>query len=241
MWGPPRFLAAGLALAATLAACDAQEQRAPAALAQPKPSRLDLPGGGVSFRLAQRGRAGLPGSHEQLSVELGDITGGQVQLVLTRGEAGSILVSRSLRAQQSLVFVLDGIEYELRLDRLENHLLGEDFAELHLRPSAPGKGEVANARTASVADEDARIERLLSLVAQSQLVFLRNGNEHSPAEAAAHLRNKWKSAGVKSQSAEQFIDALGSRSSRSGEAYRVRLPDGSERDAGPWLRELLGS
>ncbi|MGE0404065.1 MAG: DUF5329 family protein [Kofleriaceae bacterium] len=98
------------------------------------------------------------------------------------------------------------------------------------------KGGSTEERPASVQrDERARIEALLSAVERSNVVFLRNGREHSAQEAADHLRRKWRGADV---TAEQFIDRYGTESSSSGRPYRVRIGD-SERDAGPWLHELL--
>ncbi|MGI9014936.1 MAG: DUF5329 family protein [Phycisphaerales bacterium] len=88
--------------------------------------------------------------------------------------------------------------------------------------------------------ETRRIEALLEHVATLDgIVFIRNGGEHTAAEAAAHLQRKWRSAGDAIKSAEMFIDELGSASSSSGQAYRIRLADGNEVDAGPWLHQQL--
>ena len=70
-------------------------------------------------------------------------------------------------------------------------------------------GPRAGAETLS---EEAKILGLLSLIEQSDVVFIRNGVEHAPREAAEHLRSKWQSAGGAIQTAEQFIDRLGSAS-----------------------------
>ena len=87
---------------------------------------------------------------------------------------------------------------------------------------------------------DAEIDALIARVAQArQVVFIRNGSEHTAAEAAAHLRLKRRAAHAAFGSAEQFIDAVGTRSSLSGRAYRVRTADGREVDSAVWLRGLL--
>jgi hypothetical protein len=238
--------AALLAMAVALAACGEQSEQAGSSAGATsrveagKPP-LDLPPEGAPFRVAQRGRTPLPGSNGELRVELGDITGGQVLLVLSRPADGSVLASRSVRAREALAFAVEGCAYELVLERLENHLIGEDFAVLRVRPCGSAAAAAKSAAPRAVAQEASRIERLLTRVAQSDVVFLRNGGEHGPSEAAEHLRGKWKRAGDRIRTAEEFVEALGSRSTTRGEPYRVRLRDGSERDAGPWLSALLAA
>jgi hypothetical protein len=87
---------------------------------------------------------------------------------------------------------------------------------------------------------DAEIDALIARVRQAQgVVFIRNGSEHTSAEAAAHLQRKREAAGGQFASAEQFIDAIGTRSSMTGRVYRVRTPEGKEIDSAVWLRGLL--
>jgi hypothetical protein len=88
-------------------------------------------------------------------------------------------------------------------------------------------------------DERARIEALLEAVEGSDVTFVRNGTPHDAKEAASHLRRKWKYAGDRELTAEQFIENIGSKSSTSGRAYLVRLADGTEVKAGDWLRARL--
>lgn len=84
------------------------------------------------------------------------------------------------------------------------------------------------------------IELLIQRVAASKgVVFIRNGSEYSAAEAAAHLRRKLEASKGRIKTPEQFIDKLGSRSSMTGRAYRVRLPDGREIVSAAWLTGLL--
>ena len=90
----------------------------------------------------------------------------------------------------------------------------------------------------STADGD--IDALIARVGQANgVVFIRNGSAHTAAEAAAHLQRKRVAAHVAFASAEQFIDAVGTRSSLTGRVYRVRTPDGREVDSAAWLRGLL--
>ncbi|HSR65382.1 MAG TPA: DUF5329 family protein [Xanthomonadaceae bacterium] len=87
---------------------------------------------------------------------------------------------------------------------------------------------------------DREIDALIARVGQAQgVVFIRNGSTHGAAEAAAHLQRKRIAAGGRFASAEQFIDRVGSRSSLTGRAYRVRMADGREEDSAAWLRQLL--
>lgn len=93
---------------------------------------------------------------------------------------------------------------------------------------------------AAPAAPDPDIAALIARVARArEVVFIRNGGEYPAARAAAHLRRKLGAVRGRTITAEQFIDRLGTRSSLTGSAYRVRLPDGREIDSAVWLRGLL--
>ena len=84
------------------------------------------------------------------------------------------------------------------------------------------------------------IDALIARVAQARgVVFIRNGSDHTAAEAAAHLHRKLAAAHGRITTAEQFIDVLATRSSWTGIAYRVRFADGREVESAVWLRQLL--
>jgi hypothetical protein len=101
-------------------------------------------------------------------------------------------------------------------------------------------GVASSARAALDATQSARVERLLDRVAaQTDVRFIRNGEVHSAEAAAEHLRLKLRNAGRRISTAEQFVEHLASRSSITGRPYRLRFPDGSEVDAGPWLMKAL--
>ena len=88
--------------------------------------------------------------------------------------------------------------------------------------------------------EEARVEAMLAALEQSKdVVFIRNGDEHTAAEAASHLRLKLSKTRNRLDSAEQFIDKVGSSSSISGRPYLVREPGKGERTANAFLHELL--
>jgi hypothetical protein len=93
---------------------------------------------------------------------------------------------------------------------------------------------------AAFAGSNPEIEALIGRVEHAQgVVFIRNGSDHSAVEAAAHLRRKLGAAHGRITTAEQFIDNIGTRSSMTGIAYRVRFADGREIDSAAWLRQLL--
>jgi hypothetical protein len=102
---------------------------------------------------------------------------------------------------------------------------------------------IANATqpvSASSRTPAAEIDALIDRVAKAKgVVFIRNGSEYTAAQAAEHLQRKRKAAGKRIKTPEQFIDAVGARSSMTGKPYRVRLPNGTEIDSAVWLNGLL--
>ncbi len=92
----------------------------------------------------------------------------------------------------------------------------------------------------SPAAESARIEALIASVEQAKgLVFIRNGEDHDAAAAAAHLRMKWKNAGSRVRTAEDFIKVCASASSMSGQKYRIRFADGKVVDSADYFNGQL--
>jgi hypothetical protein len=88
--------------------------------------------------------------------------------------------------------------------------------------------------------EEARIEALLLAVSrETDIVFIRNGEEYSAKQAAAHLRLKLNRARSRISTAEQFIDSVGSFSSISGSPYLIRKSGEKPRPARDFLYELL--
>jgi hypothetical protein len=88
-------------------------------------------------------------------------------------------------------------------------------------------------------ETDAEIAFLLNHVRTSQLVFIRNGKEYDAQAAYDHMMTKYDHFEREVLSAEAFIEYSATRSLISGRPYRVRLPDGSEMEAGPYLLERL--
>ena len=94
--------------------------------------------------------------------------------------------------------------------------------------------------SASGSDENAarEIDHLLDFVSSSGCTFIRNGKAHDPAQAADHLRMKYRRAHRYVDSAETFIDRIASESSLSGRPYRVSC-DGHEETTKMWLQRAL--
>ncbi len=90
------------------------------------------------------------------------------------------------------------------------------------------------------AEETKQIELLLARIESMQdVVFIRNGKEYNSDKAADHLRLKWKKAGRRVKTAEDFIELCGSGSSISGKPYKIRFPDGRIENSAVIFKELL--
>lgn len=106
--------------------------------------------------------------------------------------------------------------------------------------SAPPAPQAALADAAPALSETQKIDRLIAHVgALEGAVFIRNGKEYGPPEAAKHLQYKREKAGDRVKTANDFIRLCASHSYLSGEAYLIRLNDGRTRTAEDVLREEL--
>jgi hypothetical protein len=105
----------------------------------------------------------------------------------------------------------------------------------------------AEAPAAALADKAAppltdaqKIDRLIAYVGKLEgAVFIRNGDEHSAADAAKHLAYKRRKAGDRVKTPADFIRLCASHSSQSGDAYLIRFADGRTRTAEDVLRDEL--
>lgn len=90
--------------------------------------------------------------------------------------------------------------------------------------------------------ERERIEQLLAKLAQDRAHrFERGSRQVSGEEAARFLRAKWQAMGADITTAEQFVDRLASRSSTTGQPYRVCTATQVCVPAGVHLRGLLAA
>jgi hypothetical protein len=157
-----------------------------------------------------------------LSLELGDVTHGQVHVTLRNAERQTLIDTTAVRRGDSLTFQHGGEEYVLYVRELVNVLIGEDWAELDISRMAPA--------------ELGGLERLLARIEAADVRFIREGREYSGREAAQHLRQKLAEAGPRIATVDAFIDQIASRSALTGKPYQVKRPDGTTMPAKDWLR-----
>lgn len=212
-------------LVCTLIACN--QSATPAAPVR-APLQVD---GNATFTIYQRTTAALPGSKGELLLTIDDITGGQTMTSLEWRDGEHLLGPRALYLNDAVDFQVGGQHWRLSLSHMHNELIGNDWVEFTLSERAP---------PGAAADVAAEIEALLAAVAALEgAEFIRNGQSHTPATAAQHLREKWRANESVITSAEDFIATVGSHSSASGEAYTIRLADGSTLTAERWLSDRL--
>lgn len=90
------------------------------------------------------------------------------------------------------------------------------------------------------AHEEARINAMLeALSQQKELVFVRNGDEHTCDEAVSHLKLKLGNTRNRIDTAEQLIDKVASSSSITGKPYIVKIPGKIDENAQPYLHALI--
>jgi len=88
-------------------------------------------------------------------------------------------------------------------------------------------------------DLDRTIAYLLKYVAQSQCTFIRNGKEHSPSEAVAHIKRKYEYYEKKIKTAEDFIRITATKSMISGKPYLIKTKEGATVPSQEWFLNAL--
>ena len=86
---------------------------------------------------------------------------------------------------------------------------------------------------------DDSINFLLDYVAKSDATFIRNGQKHTPQEAANHIKAKYEHFKSEIKTPEDFIRLAASKSLLTGKPYLVRAPDGKEIRLDVWLADAL--
>ena len=90
------------------------------------------------------------------------------------------------------------------------------------------------------ATEEKLIDTLIQRVSKmSAMVFMRNGSEYNAADAAKHMQAKYDHFKKELVTAEDFIERCASRSEMTGQAYKVKLNNGTVRDANEFLNSEL--
>lgn len=209
-----------------------KEEEPPKAATTRPAARLVVPEGEVRFSQWQRTTKGLPGAGEKVQLSIGDVTGGRVKLSIAVAGGEVLVEERAASEGDEVGFALDARKYQIVVDELRNSLIGEDEVVFVLR-------EVGTETQRSLSEEE-KIERLIAAVKELKgATFIRNGGEHSAADAVEHMRRKWENGKGRIRTAREFIQFAASRSSLSGEAYRIRFADGKEVTAEAFFRKEL--
>jgi len=91
-----------------------------------------------------------------------------------------------------------------------------------------------------IAGEQEDIEYLLTFVAESNCIFIRNGKEHQAKEASKHLAMKYNHVKGRIKTAGDFIDKIASKSSLTRKAYKIRCEGKQQVPVQQqWLKEAL--
>ena len=88
-------------------------------------------------------------------------------------------------------------------------------------------------------DLEATIAHLLEYVRTADVVFIRNGKEHSAEDAAKHIEKKYNHYKKKIKTPEDFIERSATKSMMSGKLYQIRLKDGTVISNKDWLTAEL--
>ena len=91
---------------------------------------------------------------------------------------------------------------------------------------------------AASADTTQEIDHLLDFIGSSSCIFIRNAAEYDATAARSHIERKYEYARKWIETAEQFIEYTATRSSISGEPYRV-ICSGREELSADWMRREL--
>ena len=196
-------------------------------------STEQIPGLPLELKIAQRAVRPIRGTKERLRLSVGDITKGSVAVEIRYKNAKAVLPAVDLKQGDSKSFEFEGHRYVISVKELKNSLIGEDFATIVIASAKADEQE-------KTLTEPEKTERLLATVGSlKDAVFVRNGSDHTPEDAVAHLRRKLKSDTQSQTSAKSFIERLATRSSTTGDAYLIRYADGTTVPAGEFLAKKL--
>jgi hypothetical protein len=92
---------------------------------------------------------------------------------------------------------------------------------------------------AAYADTQKEIAHLLDFVANTACKYERNGTLYSGIEAQGHIKRKYQYFMDKIKSAEDFIKYSATRSTMSGENYKILCVDMPVQNSADWLLEEL--
>ena len=90
----------------------------------------------------------------------------------------------------------------------------------------------------SQADTELEIKHLFEYIQNSNCTFVRNGKEYNRKETLAHIQKKYEYAKRRITSAEDFIKYTATKSSLSGQPYKV-VCDGRKILSAEWFMAEL--
>jgi hypothetical protein len=188
-------------------------------------SNNEAPAASVTFNIEQRHAKQLDKLAPGLSVRIDDITHGKT--FLTVYVDGETVKSEFIAVDQTVKAPVDGRTLYISCRKLDNHLIGSDFAVLeaswiHHEPS--------------VAPATAEIRKLLDKIRNSELKFTRNGETFPGPKAAEFLEMKWNLQGPAIRTKEAFIEKIATKS-ETGQYYMVVLKNGILVPLARWLKE----
>ena len=88
-------------------------------------------------------------------------------------------------------------------------------------------------------DLEATIAYLLEFVRTSDVIFIRNGKEHSAEDAVKHIQKKYNHYKKKIKTPEDFIEKSATKSMMSGKLYQIKFKDGTIITCKDWLTAEL--
>lgn len=196
--------------------------------------------GDYNIMIQQRDYKKIKGNITDITIKLGDITSGRVNVSIT--DKKEINIEQVMESGEILNFDYYGTEYSFEINELINHLIDEDYAELTLRENT-GKATqlekvIEKDSLIAIEKKEVSIEAFIDSVENSGLTFIRNGDEYTSVQAAKHLRKKLKNSGkVDNISFSEFVNAIASKSSMSGKAYKIKLDNNTEILFSDWIKE----
>ncbi len=172
----------------------------------------------------QRRRVTLPGSNNWLRLHVGDITAGQAMVSVTDAKGHFIADARSLGEKDFIDIELANENHVLVLDHLVNRLVGNDHASFRIVDKKGFKPD--------------EIAMFIRRIVDAKVLFVREGEEYNGHLAQRFLRARYLNHRGPKWTTEQFVEAA-CKSSRTGEPYHVKLPDGKVVGAKEWFTAQL--
>lgn len=192
-----------------------------------KPGKLDFPGLIQSLTVYQRRWKTIPGSRDYLSIQLGDITGGQVRMGVVDRNYQHIIEDTSVGQGECLTLKLADEQYVIFVRRMVNQLLGDDWVVIDIsRIDGPTLK---------------KIDKLLTAVESSEDTWLAGDKSYTGREMAASLRERLSKPGPGIKRLDDFLTHYASRPSPSAKTYRIKTKDGKTLEVERWYKKKAAS